>query len=213
MSEITGLIRNLFPKLAEDAPLLEELEKAAAIRTFRQGDLLIDYGAQVAFVPLVFEGVLKVMRENGEDRELLLYFLEAGQTCAASFSCCMIRKRSEVRVVADTNGRMAAIPLEYANRWMAEHESWREFVLTVYDRRMFALIDTIDRLAFSKLDEQLIDYLETRYHLSPDRVIRVSHAEIARDLSASREAISRLLKKLEDAGEVRLGRNKIHLVR
>lgn len=200
-----------FPQFAEDEQLLAEFDSSIQVRSFKKGRLIIDYGALIKFVPLVLDGVVKVLRENEDEKEVLLYFLEGGHTCAATFSCCMIKKRSEIKALADTDCRIAFIPVALANRWMSDYNVWRDFVFSVYDQRLFSMIDTIDRLAFTKLDEQLLDYLEARARLSPNRIIECSHADIARDLTASREAISRLLKKLEEQGVVELGRNKITL--
>lgn len=212
ITPLRKVIIETFPQLAEDEKLLAEFDSSINIKFFNKGRLIIDYGSVIEFVPLVLEGVVKILRENDDEKEVMLYFLEGGHTCAATFSCCMIKKRSEIKAVADTDCRIAFIPVTVANRWLREYDVWRDFVFAVYDQRLFALIDTIDRLAFSKLDEQLIDYLESRAQQAHDKVIHISHADIAHDLSASREAISRLLKKLEEQGTVELGRNRITLL-
>ena len=211
MQELKSVIIELFPQLAKDPNLLKEFDETIITRSYKKSTLVVDYGEYIKYIPLVLDGVLKVLRENEDEKEVLLYFLERGHTCAASFSCCLIKKRSEIKVIADTDCRVAFIPLIKANNWMKKYDSWRDFVFNAYDARLFAMIDTIDRLAFSNLDEQLVEYLESRSEQTTDHIIRMSHAEIASDLSASREAISRLLKKLEDQNKVELGRNKIAL--
>ncbi|MEZ5007134.1 MAG: Crp/Fnr family transcriptional regulator [Chitinophagales bacterium] len=214
MSDLKEYIHELFPQLAEDEELLKEFDSnIIRVKTFKKGEIIVDYGDQIKFVPLVLEGILKVLRENEEEKEVLLYFLSGGHTCAASFSCCMIKKRSEIKVIADTKSRVAFIPLDTTNEWMRKYDTWRNFVFSAYDDRLFSMIDTIDRLAFSKLDEQLLNYLDERSNLISNKEISLSHADIARDLSVSREAISRLLKKLEDQNKIKLGRNKITLVK
>lgn len=214
MSDLKEYIHELFPQLAEDEELLKEFDSnIIRVKTFKKGEIIVDYGDQIKFVPLVLEGILKVLRENEEEKEVLLYFLSGGHTCAASFSCCMIKKRSEIKVIADTKSRVAFIPLDTTNEWMRKYDTWRNFVFSAYDERLFSMIDTIDRLAFSKLDEQLLNYLDERSNLISNKEISLSHADIARDLSVSREAISRLLKKLEDQNKIKLGRNKITLVK
>lgn len=212
MSNLTEKIKELFPQIAADEDLLSEFDNSIVEKHFKKSTIIVDYGDNIKFVPLVLDGVLKVVRENDDEKEVLLYFLTGGNTCAASFSCCMIKKRSEIKVIADTDCSVAFIPVATASQWMSKYDSWRNFVFSVYDQRLFTMIDTIDRLAFSKLDEQLLDYLEHRASLSEDKIIRVSHADIASDLTASREAISRLLKKLESQNKIVLGRNKIQFI-
>lgn len=212
MNNLKSTISELFPDLAVDSNFIDEFDESIRVRTYSKGELIIDYGTYLTHVPLVLDGILKVLREKDEEREVLLYFLEGGNTCAASFSCCMIKKRSEIKVISDTSSKIAYIPLETVNNWISKYEVWRNFIFRMYEQRLTTLIDTIDHLAFSKLDGQLLNYLESRAQISTDHIIRISHAHIASDLSVSRESISRLLKKLESLGRVELGRNKITLI-
>ncbi|NNE29901.1 MAG: Crp/Fnr family transcriptional regulator [Saprospiraceae bacterium] len=203
-------IRLNFPGLA-DQQLLTELEEKAKIEKVQSAEIIIDYGDKIKFLPLVLEGSLKVSRLNENDHEVFLYYLTPGDTCAASFSCCLVQKRSEIMAVAEEDSTLLLIPLEAADEWMGKYADWRNFIFSMYDYRLFSLIDTVDRLAFSKLDEQLVDYLEKTAFALNSKTLETTHQKIALDLNASREAISRLLKKLEKNGKVKLERNKIHL--
>jgi len=202
-------IMDLFPELAQETELVESIVRSASVRKVSKGETLIDYGAFIQFVPLVVKGLIKVIRENEEGKELLLYFLSEGNTCAASFSCCMIRKRSEIKAVAEEDSLIIAIPLQAAEEWMGKYPAWRNFVMNVYDQRIFAMIDTIDKLAFARLDEKLWDYLQERVLIRGQVLTNLSHQEIANDLNVSREAVSRLLKKLEQQGKLEIYRSKI----
>ena len=211
----TGGVRekfiNNFPEL-NDHSLVDEILNIASFRKVKEGVGLIEYGDQITHVPLVLSGSLKVMRINEEDEEVLLYFLVGGDSCAASFSCCMVKKRSEITAIAEEDSELIMIPLNKADSWLEKFPVWRNFIFNMYDQRLFSLIDTVDRLAFSKLDEQLMDYLELKAQIKGSQSIEIKHAEIATDLNVSREAISRLLKKLEKSGKVELGRNRIALI-
>lgn len=202
-------ILDLFPELAVETELLESLVRTASLKKVKKGDVLIDYGSFIQFVPLVVKGLIKIIRENDEGKEVLLYFLSEGNTCAASFSCCMIRKRSEIKAVAEEDSLIIAIPLQAAEEWMGKYPTWRNFVMNMYDQRIFAMIDTIDKLAFAKLDEKLWDYLQERVFITGNVLDNLSHQEIANDLNVSREAVSRLLKKLEQQGKLEIHRSKI----
>ena len=202
-------IKDLFPELAQDISLIDSIVRNSSVKKVAKGDILIDYGAYIQFVPLVVKGLIKIIRENDAGKEVLLYFLSEGNTCAASFSCCMIRKRSEIKAVVEEDSVIIAIPLQAADEWMAKYPSWRNFVMGMYDERIFAMIDTIDKLAFAKLDEKLWDYLEERKLIGGSILKDISHQEIAQDLNVSREAISRLLKKLEQQGKIEIYRNRL----
>lgn len=210
MQSISTLLLDKFPDLNDEA-FIREFDNVAILKKVKEGDIIIDYGDYISFVPLVVSGLIKVLRINEEDKELLLYFLSGGDTCASSFSCCMIKKRSEIQAIAEEDSTLIAIPMESADRWMGEHKVWREFIFTNYDQKLMQLIDTIDRLAFSQLDEKLANYLEERAKYSKSQVINVTHNTIAHDLNVSREAVSRMLKKMEHQGMLRLERNAIIL--
>lgn len=210
--DIEKYVSDTFPGLVKDPGFKQELLSKASLVRVNKGDQLIDYGSFIRFVPLVVDGLIKIMRQNDDDKEVLLYYLGPGNSCAASFSCCLVRKRSEIKAIAEVDSTILAIPLVDADHWMGRFPLWRNFVLEMYDQRLFDMIDTIDKLAFAHLDEKLMDYLEQRKKYAVDGIIYASHQEIANDLNASRETISRLLKKLENSKLIRTERQAIELI-
>lgn len=209
--DISRLLQRHFPELSEKA-LQEEIVSVGRLYHFKAGEVIQDFGGYIKLVPLLLSGSIKVQREDDEGNELLLYFLEAGQTCSMSFSCCMMNKQSDIRTVAEEDVSMIGIPIQYVDEWMRKYQSWKNFVMRSYDQRMRDLIKTIDSIAFKKMDERLLEYLEQKVQVNTNPVLSTTHQSIAYDLNASREAISRLLKQLEKQGRVKLGRNKIELL-
>jgi CRP/FNR family transcriptional regulator len=124
----------------------------------------------------------------------------------------MMDKRSAIRATAEDDSTVIVIPIKYVDEWMSKYPTWRNFVMRSYDFRMKEMIKTIDTIAFNKMDERLLKYLNERSVANSSKIINSTHQEIAADLNASREAISRLLKKLEINGLVTLERNKINLL-
>ena len=207
---ILDLVRKNFPNIAEKA-LQEEIATVGKLTEFSAGTVIMDVGQYVKLVPLVFEGAIKVSREDEDGHELFLYYLQGGQTCSMSFTCCMMNKKSEIRTIAEENTKMIGIPIRYVDEWMTKYQSWKNFVMQTYDFRMMELVRTIDSIAFHHMDERLLAYLDKKAKATHSKVINATHQEIAYDLNASREAVSRLLKQLENDGRVKLGRNKIEL--
>lgn len=208
---IAELLRKQYPILTESR-LIEEIAESGSIMTFEPNDAIMDYGSYVKVMPLILEGSIKVSREDEEGNELFLYYLAPGETCTMTFSCCMANKKSEFRAIAEEATRIIGLPTRLMDQWMTKYPSWRNFVLTSYDNRMLELIRTIDNIAFKRMDQRLIEYLQEKAKVSNSTHILTTHQDIAYDLNASREAISRLLKKLEKEGKVKLGRNHIKLV-
>ena len=205
------LVQRNFPQIAEKG-LQEEIARVGKLLRFPAGAVIQDYGSYIKLVPLLLEGSIKVMREDEDGNELFLYFLQSGQTCSMSFTCCMMNKKSEIRTVAEEDTTVIGIPTRYMDEWMSRYPSWKNFVMLSYDNRMLELIRTIDSIAFKKMDERLLEYLHKKAEANNSRTINTTHQEIAYDLNASREAVSRLLKQLEKEGEVELGRNRIELL-
>lgn len=208
--DIQSLVNQHFPQFSE--PLLKEsIAREGRIRSFPIGQIIMDYGSYIREVPLVIDGSIKVMREGQEGNELLLYFLNAGETCSVSFTCCLIDKRSSIRTIAEDDTTIISIPVKYVDQWMDQFKSWRNFVMLSYDTRILELVQTLDSVAFHKLDQRLLGYLQKKAHANHSQTILTTHQEIAYDLNVSREAVSRLLKQLEKTGKVHLERNKIQL--
>lgn len=209
--EILEIIQTRFDFL-DEPELQKEIASRAKLLKFKTGETLMDYGSFIEIVPLVVDGVLKVMREDENGNEIFLYFINSGQSCTMSFSCCIRNKRSEIRAVVEDDVTLIGIPVQSVDSWMMQFQSWKRFIMSSYDARLNELIYAIDNIAFSKMDERLIRYLEDKSFALNTTTIHTTHQDIATDLHASREAVSRLLKKLENSGRVKLGRNKITLL-
>jgi len=206
---ILEVVKKRFPVIAEKR-LQEEISEVGKIMNFKEGDIIMNFGSYIKMVPLVVEGSIKVSREDDVDgREILLYFLNAGDTCSMSFTCCMTDKKSAIRTEAEEDSTIIGIPIQYVDQWMTKYPSWKNFVMRSYDNRMLELIKVIDNIAFKGLDERLKTYFKKLTESHGSKTIHRTHKEIAEELNVSREAVSRLLKKLEKMNVVKLGRNEI----
>jgi CRP/FNR family transcriptional regulator len=209
--QILQFLKQTYPQIAEK-PLQEEIATVGKLMHFKSGQVIMDVGSYIKVAPLTIEGTIKVSREDEEGNELFLYYLRPGQTCTMSFSCCMMQKKSEIRTIAEEEALVIAIPVRYLDEWMTRYQSWKNFVMNAFESRMMELIRTIDDIAFHRMDERLLNYLQKKAEISGSRLILITHQEIAGDLNASREAVSRLLKQLEVEKIVKLGRNRIEMV-
>ncbi|SHJ70239.1 CRP/FNR family transcriptional regulator, anaerobic regulatory protein [Arenibacter nanhaiticus] len=192
--------------------LLEEIKSVGLYKKVNQGEVLMAIGDTVTNMPLLLKGAIKILREDEGGDELLLYFIERGDTCAMTFSCCLGRNKSEIRAVAETNAEILMIPVQYMELWMGKYKSWQKFILDSYQARMKELLETIDTLAFLKMDERLLKHLQDKAKVTQDDLIYATHQEIANDLNTSRVVVSRLLKKMENDGKIKLFRNQIKVL-
>jgi len=195
-----------------DAKTLELIASVANIKSFDKGDVLLEIGQTIHFIPLVLRGAVKVIREDADKGELLLYYLTGGDTCTMTTTCCTANKVSTIRVIADTNVVIAFVPKTYFDLWLSESESWRNFVLQSYAIRLDEMMSAIDNLAFANMEERILSYLKQKVILDEDRILTITHAEIAADLNSSRVVVSRILKKLETDEKIVLLRNEIRVL-
>jgi CRP/FNR family transcriptional regulator len=170
-------------------------------------------GGYIRFVPILLSGSVKIMRPDEDGREILLYYLGGMDTCAMSLTCCLQQKTSEIIAVAEENTKLITIPVEKIDEWLGKYRTWKEFVFTTYQRRFDDLLETIDGIAFTKLDQRLLKLINKKLSSTGSKhILYVTHEELASELATSREVVSRLLKQLEKLGKVKLSRNKIELL-
>lgn len=191
--------------------LIDEIADVAQMVSFKEGDVLIEIGKYIKTMPLLLEGAIKILREDFDAGELLLYFIERGDTCAMTMACCVGDKKSEIRAVAENDGVIAMIPVAKMEEWMGKYKSWRSYVLESYNSRFNEMLNAIDSIAFMHMDERLLNYLFEIQKITGSLIINKTHQEIANELNSSRVVISRLLKALENEGRIKLNRNSIEI--
>lgn len=192
--------------------LLEEIAQVAKIYDFKEGEVLIDFGDYIKNMPLLLKGAIKILREDFDEGELLLYFIEKGDTCAMTMACCLGDTKSEIKAVAETDVKLIMIPVNKMEEWLGKYKSWRNFVFNSYNNRLKEMLTAIDNLAFMNMDERLLNYLFEKAKINKTNHVQNTHQEIAYDLHTSRVVISRLLKALENEGRIKLHRASIEIV-
>lgn len=204
-------LKNKYGHLFEDA-LLDEISLSGTLKEIPEGYKLIEAGQYIKSMPLLMSGAIKIMRDDSDGDELLLYFLESGDTCAMTLTCCLGNTKSEIRAVAELDTKLIMVPIEKMEEWTGKYKSWRNFVFESYHNRLMEMLETLDSIAFLKMDERLLKYLKDKSNITKDHIIYSTHQEIAYELHTSRVVISRLLKKLENQGKIELNRNNIKII-
>jgi len=193
--------------------LLKEIELRAKIVSVKEGNVILDIGQTTRVIPLLIKGTLKISRLDETGKELLLYYVNPLESCAMTFTCCIQQQPSEIKATAENDMEYFAIPVTVMNEWLVKYATWKSFVMQTIRNRFYELLQTIDQLAFQKLDQRLVLYLKEKSKATGSTLINLSHEQIAGEMASSREVISRLLKKLENDKKVLLYRNQIKLLR
>ncbi len=193
-----------------EQPLLAEIMAESTIKKLEEGEEALRTGQYIKSTMLLSKGLLKVYREDEEGNEFLMYYLEPGNACALSMMCTARNEQSQIMAKAVDASEVILIPSHLSELWLAKYKSWHNFVIASYRQRFEELLQTLDSIAFKGLDERLIFYLKRHLKVS-GKEVKLSHQQIANELSSSREVISRLLKKLEQTGAITLHRNSIEV--
>lgn len=195
-----------------ESALIQEINQVGTYREIEAGTEIIRTGEYIKSVPLLLSGAIKVIREYDDGEELLLYYVEEGNTCSMSMSCCVEQRKSQIKAVAELDTLIIMIPIKKMEEWLGRYQSWRTFVFSNYQNRIEEVLQSLERVAFERLDERLEDYLKEKARINSEHSVYQTHKEIAEELHSSRVVISRLLKKLEQMGRIKLHRNHIELI-
>ena len=192
----------------KDAVLSAELERNAVHKHLPAGTVLMRAGDPITHIPIVKGGSLRILAQNNEGQERFLYHIMPGESCAVSMTCCVGRRVSTVRAVVEADDDLLLVPIERLDEWMTYPE-WRYFVSDTQTQRFNELLETLEVVAFTRLDEQLWNYLVRRVQATGNTTLKVTHQEIADELNSPREVITRLLHQLVQRGRVDLARGTI----
>ena len=205
------LIHQRFPFFKEPE-LVDAIANVAKEVEVKEGEPIIKVGEFIKSTPLITKGLLKIVRQDENGHEILLYYLDGGNTCVMTVTCCMKQEQSKIKAIAEIDTHLLLIPFHYMDEWMRNFRSWRNFILQTYSARFEEMLSALDSVAFESLDDRLVRYLVDREHALKTKEFHITHQQIALELNSSREAVSRLLKKLENNGQIELGRNKIKII-
>lgn len=193
--------------------LLEEMQEFGQYMEMKANGYLMRPGGYIRFVPIILNGSIKIMRQDVDGKEVLLYFISGMDSCAMSLTCCVQNRVSDIIAQVEEDVQLISIPFEKADEWLCKYPTWRSFVFNTYQKRFEDMLETIDCIAFNKLDQRLLSLIKKKIKLSgAERILYCTHEELAHELATSREVVSRLLKQLEKIGKLKLSRNKIEIL-
>jgi CRP/FNR family transcriptional regulator len=201
------IVKKRFPFF--ESSLRSAISEAGTLKEFEARQELIREDQYIKSFPIVISGLIKVCRTDEEGNELLLYYLRPGEVCTVSLICCMDRTRSRVKAIAEEETTAIVVPVELLDSWMTMFQTWKEYVMRSMQLRFDELLDTLDSIAFLKMDERLEKFFTDRYRSSGSKIFEGSHQDVALAMNSSREVISRLLKQMEKKGLISLSRGRI----
>lgn len=162
-------------------------------------------------IPVVLSGSMRVMRQDEDGREILLYYIKPGESCIMSFLAGIHEDTSKVKLVVEEDSEVLMLPVAKASAWIKIYPEWADFIFKLYHRRFEELLDVINAVAFQKLDDRIVTLLKRKANVYGSKEFSITHQQLAEELGTTREVVSRLLKQMEKQQLITLSRNKIVL--
>lgn len=192
--------------------LLGKLQLHSIKKTYPAGSTILQENASIGSIPIVTKGTLRVIRTEEDGREILLYYIQAGESCIMSFLGGMHQETSKVKAEVEDDAEILFLPMDKVSLFIKEHPEWLDYIFRLYHKRFEELLEIVNAIAFKKVDERLMALLQKKVEMSGSPTLVLTHEQLANELGTARVVVSRLLKQLEETGALRLGRNKITLL-
>lgn len=190
----------------------EKLFEYGFVKTFSEGDVILSENAYIKAIPIVTKGSIRVMRTDEDGRELLLYYIKAGESCIMSFLGGIHQDTSKVKAIAEEETEILFIPIDKVSLLIKEYPEWLDYIFRLYHKRFEELLEVVNEVAFKKIDERLLNFIKKKSELTNNKILHLTHEQLANELGTARVVVSRLLKQMETEGLVKLGRNNITLM-
>ncbi len=208
----TILIHKAFPQFEKE--LLNQLDNRGVLRLYKKNEALVKMGQPINSVFIILHGCVKAYRENKEEKEFVIAYLKD----AASFGVSISDNSPEASKISLMT--MSAIEptyvllLSFADKdtIAGKFENWYKYILQTSMLYHEYYLELIDNIAFQNLDHRIAYFLLRLSKTKKKNIIQISHREIANGLNSSREAVSRLLKKMEGTGKIKLLHNMIEII-
>ncbi len=191
--------------------LISKLNQSGILKNFHEGEIIVKENAYSNSIPIIKSGTIRVLRTDEDGREILLYYIQAGESCIMSFLGALHQDTSKIKAIAEEDTSILFVPIEKVTALIKEYPEWLNYIFKLYHKRFEELLEVVNEVAFKKMDERILNFIQKRVEITGAKTINITHEALANELGTARVVVSRLLKQLEDEGHVKLGRNKITL--
>ena len=201
-----------FSELSTTPELLKHLQELGTVKSYSSGETIMNENSIIRSIPIVISGSIRVLRTEEDGREILLYYIKAGESCVMSFLGGLNDNTSKVKAEVEEDVEILFVPTEKVSQLMKTHPEWLDYILKLYHKRFEELLEMVNEVTFKKIDDRLFNLLQKKSELSNTKIINSTHEQLANELGTARVVVSRLLKTFEQDHKLKLGRNKIELL-
>jgi CRP/FNR family transcriptional regulator len=193
-----------------EASVQATLVQKSVVVTVPEGAVIFGSGKSPEHLYLLLEGRLRVHQVSEGGREIVLYRVEAGESCVLTTACLLAHEAYSAEGVAETDIRAVAIPRMVFDDLVSRSVEFRNFIFTAYSKRITDLFMVIEEIAFRRLDIRLAQKLLELARGTAQ--IRATHQQMAAELGTAREVVSRQLGEFQRRGWIAQSRALIDLL-
>ena len=190
----------------------ETLTRAAQTRSWQPGELIRGVDRDCLGVLLVQEGMLRVCLLSEDGREATIFRIPAGEVCILAAACSLSAITFQVQIQAEGETRALVIPVQVISALMRENLYAENFVYKSAAQRFSDTIRAVEQMLFRTLEQRVAAYLTGEALRLGTDTLRVTQEQLAQAIGSAREAVTRTLKKLSQAGLVELFRGGVRLL-
>jgi CRP/FNR family transcriptional regulator len=172
---------------------------------------LIREGEKIKFIPFMIRGSVKVYCLN-DGRELIYYYVRNNESCVMTFSSIFSNYISKIYAITEEESEVLLIPVSVMHDWLVRFPGINRVFYQEYDKRFIDVMNMVNEAVFHRLDKRVLNYIKQQITITGNHPIKLTHREIASNLGTSREVVSRVLKKIENEGEIFQGKDGIRVV-
>ena len=187
----------------------EKLVQSARILRFSRGSQIFGPDNVPDSLMFLYEGRIRVSQSSDTGREIVLYRVEAGESCVLTTACMLAEEAYNAEGIAETDVTAIVLPKPAFDRLAAEEDAFRDFVFQAYSRRLIDLLRVVDDVAFGRIDVRLAERLLALADAANE--VQATHQQLASELGTAREVVSRVLHDFQKREFVSQSRGKITL--
>lgn len=175
--------------------------KNAQAERYRKGETINSYG-----VIFLTSGIVRGYIITEEGKELTVGHLLPGDIGVMPSVGKEQDFQFNVNLEAAETVELVKIPLDVICNIEAHNNKVALFLLKTAGRRYVQAINTIQSVMSKSLEARIAEYLSFRADLSQRLVLKLTHEDIAKCISSSREVVTKEMKKMVADGLVELRR-------
>ncbi|UZU00124.1 Crp/Fnr family transcriptional regulator [Chryseobacterium fluminis] len=185
-----------------------ELREHAIFTDIKAKTEIIREGQKNKYVPFLISGSIKVFSLN-DGRELIYYYIRPNDSCLMTFSSIFTDYTSRVYAVSEEDSEVMLIPVSVIHEWLIRYPQINKIFYGEYHRRFSDIMNMVNDAVFHKLDIRILNYIKQQISVTGNNPVKLTHKEIANNMGTSREVVSRVLKKMENEGQIFQNKNGI----